>query len=343
MLYGISDSPMVGGLSELKMQAAATLLGLFGMLIISNIDYEVIVNKLWIPLLILELGLMGFTLVWGRAQGANRSWIFIFGVSIQPSEFVKLSYIVTFTKHLDLVRDKINNPLQLILLGLHAGAVIGLILLSGDLGVALVYVGFTLIMLFASGLSIFWFAGGGAAAIIAFPYVWPLLREDQQLRIIYGFNPEADPLGKGMQPLLGKKAIGNGGIFGQGLHGGSVYKNLYACENDFAFSSVCEKFGIACGMLVIVLLLIIVIRCFVIANTSRKRTGTLICIGVAGTIIVQSIENIGMCLAMLPVVGITLPFISYGGSSTLAMYLMIGMVHSVRSHRVKYFFERESR
>ena len=167
------------------------------------------------------------------------------------------------------------------------------------------------------------------------------MKEYQKKRIIYGFNPEADPEDTGYQALLGRDALANGGFFGQGINGGTYYKGLFACENDFAFSTLCEKFGLACGILVLICLAIIVIRVFMIARMSRKDSGAFLCIGVAAAIVVQTIENVGMCLAMLPVIGITLPFISYGGSSTLAMYLLLGMVHSVKTHRVKYNFERE--
>jgi len=340
MMYGINDASTVSGNYKLlKMQAAATVLGLVAMFFIANFNYEEIVNKLWIPLLIGQLAVMGATLIYGSAEGANKSWIYIFGVSIQTSEFVKLTYIITFSKHLDLVKDKINNPLHLLLLAAHAGSVIGMILLSGDLGVALVYVGFTAIMLYAAGLSIFYFIGAAGAAVVAFPYVWPHLREDQQLRIIYGFHPEDDPLDKGLQPLTGRAAIANGGLFGQGINGGTKYKVLYACENDFAFSSVCEKFGIITGIFVIILLVLIVARLLIIAKNAGRRTGSLICVGIAGTIIIQSLENLGMCMAKLPVVGITLPFISYGGSSILAIFMLIGLAQSVNSHKHKPYFE----
>ena len=214
-------------------------------------------------------------------------------------------------------------------------------LISGDLGVALVYCGIVALMLFCAGLSLFYFLGAGVAAFVAIPYAWDFLKEYQKKRIIYGFNPEADPEDTGYQALLGRDALANGGFFGQGINGGTYYKGLFACENDFAFSTLCEKFGLACGILVLICLAIIVIRVFMIARTSRKDSGAFLCIGVAAAIVVQTIENVGMCLAMLPVIGITLPFISYGGSSTLAMYLLLGMVHSVKTHRVKYNFERE--
>lgn len=338
LMYSISDTL---GLGLLRMQSVATFAGVCVMIFLSTVDYQEVVNKLWIPFLIAEIGLLGITILYGVAEGDNRSWLYIGSLSIQPSEFVKGTFIVTFSKHLDLVKNKINHPLSLIGLGLHAGTIIGLILISGDLGVALVYCGIVALMLFCAGLSIFYFLGAGVVLFVAIPYVWDFLKDYQRYRIIYGFDPEGDPEGYGYQALLGRDALANGGFFGNGIHGGEYYKDLFACENDFAFSSLCEKFGLLGGTVVLICLAIVVIRVFAIARTSRKDSGAFICIGVAAAIVVQTAENVGMCLAMLPVIGITLPFISYGGSSTLAMYLLLGMVHSVKTHRVKYNFERE--
>lgn len=338
LMYSISD---VNGTGQLKMQAASTFAGVCVMIFLSMVDYQEVVNKLWIPFWIAGVGLLGITLLYGIAEGTNKSWLEIGPITIQPSEFVKGTFIVTFSKHLDLVKHKINHPLSLLGLGLHAGSIIGLILLSGDLGVALVYCGIVALMLFCAGLSLFYFFGAGAALFIAVPYVWDMLEEYQQKRIIYGFNPDADPTDTGYQVILGRSALANGGFFGQGIHGGEYYKDLFARENDFAFATLCEKFGLLGGIIVLVCLAVVVIRVFAIARTSRKDSGAFICIGVAAAIVVQTAENVGMCLAMLPVIGITLPFISYGGSSTLAMYLLLGMVHSVKTHRVKYNFERE--
>ncbi len=338
LMYSIADSE---GYGLLRMQAASTLVGVFVMVFLATVDYQEVVNKLWVIFLIGEIGLLGITLLYGVAEGENQSWLEIGPITIQPSEFVKGTFIVTFSKHLDMVKHKINHPMSLLGLGIHAGGIIGLILLSGDLGVALVYCGIVALMLFCAGLSLFYFLGAGVALFVAIPYVWEFLKDYQKYRIIYGFNPEADPEEYGYQALLGRDALANGGFFGKGINGGEFYKDLFACENDFAFSTLCEKFGLIGGIIVLVCLAIVVIRVFMIARTSRKDSGAFICIGVAAAIVVQTVENVGMCLAMLPVIGITLPFISYGGSSTLAMYLLLGMVHSVKTHRVKYNFERE--
>lgn len=340
LMYSIRDAS-VRHAGLVKMQAAATLVGVFIMVFLSTVDYQEVVDKLWVIFLIGEIGLLGITLIYGVAEGTNVSWLEIGPITIQPSEFVKGTFIVTFSKHLDMVKHRINHPMSLLALGLHAGTIIGLILLSGDLGVALVYCGIVAIMLFCAGLSLFYFLGAGVAIFAAIPYVWEFLKEYQQKRIIYGFNPEGDPEEYGYQALLGRDALSNGGFFGKGINGGDYYKDLFACENDFAFSTLCEKFGTVGGMVVLICLAIVVIRVFMIARNSRKDSGAFICIGVAAAIVIQTAENVGMCLAMLPVIGITLPFISYGGSSTLAMYLLLGMVHSVKTHRVKYNFERE--
>lgn len=348
ILSSVSCLMLFGGRNYLKnghrlfiMQMGATVVGVIAMVIISTIDYETVLKRLWIPCAVFSVGILAFTLKFGIAVGENRSWLDLKFMTIQPSEFVKTTFIVTFAKHLDLVKKDINKIWVLAGLGVHAGIILGLLLLSGDLGVTLVFCGAVAVMLFCAGLSSFYFLGVLGALFVAIPYVWPKLHTYQQERIIYGFNPEGDPLGKGMQPLQGKSCVEAGGLFGRGFSGAENYKTLYSAESDFSFSTVCEMFGLVGGALVIITLAVLVIRIFMIARTSRKDAGSFICVGVAAFIMVQSIENIGMCLAMLPVVGITLPLISGGGSSTLAVYLLLGMVQSVASHRVKYFFERE--
>lgn len=320
-------------------QIGAVVVGLAAMVVLTVIDYEELVNKFWLFFFIASIGLLGVTLVFGTSQGTNRSYLRFGSVGIQPSEFVKASYIITFSKHLEYAKERINSPKTLLGIGAHAGVVIGLVLASGDLGVALVYIGLTAVMLFCAGVSIWYFLGAGTLLTVAFPYLWPRLKDYQQKRILVGFDPEKDPLGKGMQPLQSRQAIANGGIYGQGLYGGHYYKTLYASHTDFIFATFCEKFGFVGGLIVITVLVTIVIRILMIARKAEKPCGRFICIGAAALIILQTLENLGMCMAFLPVIGITLPFMSYGGSSMLSMYIIIGLVQSVRAHGGKYFFE----
>ena len=335
-VYGAVDN---FGMSKLKMQFAMTVVGILLTFIVANLDYHLILDRLWFPLLIFSAGILGLTLVVGDTgaamETAGKSWLTIpvVGIAIQPSEFVKITFICTFAKHLHSVGGTINKPRTLVGLCLHALLIVGLILASGDLGVALVYMALVLIMLFGAGLHWGYFAGVGGAVAVAFPFLWDLLASYQQDRIVVGFNPALDPKDKGWQPLLSKQCIENGGLFGVGWHSGGDYEELTASHTDFILATVCEKFGFVGGMLVIVTLAVLIMRVLWIGRQSSHDYGMLISVGVAGVLIAQTLENVGMCLAILPVVGITLPFLSCGGSSVLATYILVGMVHSVKSHK----------
>lgn len=335
-VYGAVDN---FGMSKLKMQFAMTVLGVILTFVIANLDYHLIVDRLWLFMLIFSVGLLGLTLVAGDTGAGmetnNKSWLTIpvIGIAIQPSEFVKITFICTFAKHLHTVRATINKLKTLLLLGAHALLIVGLILVSGDLGVALVYMALVLIMLFCAGLHWGYFAGVGGAVAVAFPFLWDFLATYQQDRIVVGFNPELDPKDKGWQPLLSKQCIENGGLFGVGWQSGGDYEELTASHTDFILATVCEKFGFLGGLLVIATLVALVMRILWIGRQASHDYGMLIAVGVAAVIIAQTLENVGMCLAILPVVGITLPFLSCGGSSLLATYLLVGMVHSVKSHK----------
>lgn len=262
----------------------------------------------------------------------------IIGIAIQPSEFVKVAFLCSFSYHLAEVKDRINKPKTLIGLAIHAGLIVGLILMSGDLGVALVYMGIIAVMLFCAGLSIWYFLGAAVIAVIAFPFLWDLLAPYQQNRIIFGFAPQLDPNDVGKQPLFSRETIAAGGIFGIGLMTPGYYEDLAASHTDFIFATVCEKFGLIGGSLVVGALVLIAVRLIIIAIKCRDTTGKLICAGLSAIIIVQSVENLWMCLALIPVVGITLPFVSCGGSSVLSTYILMGLAHSVYARERKFYF-----
>lgn len=333
----LTGSTDVFGRSRLVMQIGMSVFGFILMTVISHLDYRFIVNRYWVFFLAFSVALLLVTALFGKTQGGNRSWLTVLSVgsteiTVQPSEFIKMTFICTFAKHLSMVGGQINHPKYLLFLLLHSGLIVGAILLSGDLGVALVYVAIILFMLFASGMSVFYDLGFFAVVAALFPFLWDLLGDYQQERILVGFNPSLDPLGKGMQPLLSRDAILNGGWFGCGLRGGEVHKILPASHTDFMFATICEKFGFVGGAIVILLLVVLVCRILYLAVNLKDDMGRLVAVGIGAMVVVQSIENIGMCLARLPVVGITLPFISYGGSSMLAIYILFGVMHSVAAH-----------
>ncbi len=334
------------GKSKLVMQTAMAVLGIAMILIIANIDYKFFVDRFYIFFFGVSVALLALTLILGvsglNMSTANKSWLQLWpgGPMIQPSEFVKITFICSFAKHVSIVKDRINKLPTAFFLAVHAGAVTGLILLSGDLGVSLVYFGMILFILFCAGFSVWYFLIGAVALVLIFPFLWDFLEVYQQERIIYGFKPELDPLGYGQQPLMSREAIARGGFFGEGLFGGEVYETLAASHTDFIFATVCEKFGFVGGFLAIAALAVIAVRTVYIALRTTDTVGKLICCGVAAIIILQTLENIGMCLALIPVVGITLPFMSAGGSSMLATYILVGLVHSVRAYQKKLRFRR---
>ena len=334
------------GKSKLVMQIAMTLAGFIALFIVANVDYRFFVDRFAIIMLAASVALLVITLIFGSTgenmETANKSWlkIPIVNIAIQPSEFIKITFLCTFSKHIELVKKTINHPKSLLGLAIHAILIVGLILLSGDLGVSLVYFGIIAFMLYFAGLSGWYFLGAATAVVIAFPFLWELLRTDQQNRIIFGFQPELDPTGVGMQALMSRDAIASGGIFGKGLFGGEIYEELPASHTDFIFATICEKFGFVGGFLVVAVLVAMVFRLLWIAYKTRDLVGKLICGGIAAIVILQTAENLFMCIATVPVVGITLPFLSAGGSSVLALYVLMGLAHSVYAHERRFFFGR---
>lgn len=327
-----------------KAQTLAASVGIFCMLVITFIDYDALISKLKYLFLAATIGLLILVALIGEGSLGNNNWITIPGTSIsfQPSELVKISFIIVYALHIDHLKDKINHPLSVLQLAVHAGAIFFLIYKTGDLGTTLVYIAIVGFMLYSSGLSLWYFAGAAGAVVAASPILWSRLTLTQQKRILVGFNPDLDPLDKGWQPIACRNCIISGGFRGAGFSGGTKYFNLVHGQSDCLFAVFAEKFGFIGTFLYIALITTLIVRIIIIARRVRKNYASYICMGIVGMLIAQSAENIGMCLAMLPVVGVTLPFFSYGASSMLSMYLCIGVVQSICAHNKKYYFERET-
>lgn len=333
------------GTTYVRNQIIGTIGGIIILAVIAFLDYEAVVQKLKYVFFAASILLIIWVKYFGVGENGNENWIFLpipgFNFAIQPTEFVKITFIITFALHLAHLKEKINHPLSILQLALHAGLIIALVLWQGDLGMALVYMGIMVFMVFASGVSLWYFAGVIGAAVIASPFLWQMLSVNQQNRILFGFNPDLDPQRTGWDAIRSRNSIIAGGFRGAGFSGGTRYKTFFAGQSDFIYAVLAEKFGFIGTFLYLVLMVILVLRILWIARNTRKTYASYICVGIAGMLIVQSAENIGMCLAMLPVVGITLPFMSYGPSSLLSMYICIGVVQSICTHNKKYYFERE--
>ncbi|MBR5478870.1 MAG: rod shape-determining protein RodA [Clostridia bacterium] len=311
-------------------QSVAALLGIVLYVVISLVDLDSVCGA-WKILYILNVILIGSLLIFGTGgeSTGNRAWIRFGPIGIQPGEFGKILFILTLSGHIYQMREGLPSLKCIGMLILHAAIPIGMvILISKDLGTALVYLFIFLVMLFFTGLKARWFLGAGALVGAATPLLWPLLNNYQQMRILVVFNPELDPLGKGYQAIQSKIALGSGGLFGRGLYNGTQtqYGYLPAKHTDFIFAAAGEELGMVGCIAICILIIMIIIHCIRIARRSMGTSAAYVCIGVSAMLIFQFVENVGMCLGMLPVIGITLPFFSYGGSSVLTIFMAMGLI-----------------
>jgi len=321
------------------MQIIACVVGYLAAIVISLMDYEKL-GELWPVIAGVCVGLVGLTFIVGQGASGeysladDQAWLNIFGVSFQPSELMKIGFIVTFSYHLSItIRNKqLNSIPHLMLLLAHVGFPAALILIQGDHGTMLMFLCMAAIMLIGSGISWKFISACAAIVLVALPVVWNIMPAFQRERIRAVYNPrpgdEEDYL---YQQTLGRLAVGSGGITGQGWTKGQMIQSGYvpADHNDLIFTVAAEEFGFVGGLMVIALLVAIMIMTLRTALLSRDDMGKFICLGFFGLIAAQTIFNIGMCLVVLPVIGITLPFFSAGGSSSMCLYFGFGLVLSV--------------
>lgn len=321
---------------EFLIMFIAVVLGIGLCLIISYFNYEVF-TRFWkfIGIVcIASLVLLFFIGTGPKARPDVHTWIDLKLFSIQPSEFVKIGFIITFGVHLDKLREKINQPLSILQLGIHAMIPTFLVLKTGDMGSALVFIVIAAGMLFAAGVHWGYFLGGaaliGAATPLVWTYVFSSIQKDRFLALVY---PELYP-NIIYQQERGMTAIGAGGFSGQGLFHGTYTQSgaVPEAQNDFVFTVIGEELGFIGCIAALALLSFISIRILIIGKKSRDRATALICSGMAAMLMGQVVINVGMCLMLLPVIGITLPFISAGGSSNLGVYIGIGLVLSIYRH-----------
>lgn len=323
---------------DAKVMLLAVSAGVIASLIISVIDYNFIV-RLWPIIAGVCLLLMFLLFIPGVGVGPPerpdaKTWIVLgnTGLFFQPSELVKLGFIITFTVHIDNVRDNLNSLKNVLFLCIHGAIPVFLVLVSGDMGSALIFIMIFVIMMFSAGMDLKYFGLGALMVAAAIPVAWKyILSSIQKDRIYAIINPEEYP-DIIYQQQQGLNAIKSGGIFGKGLFN-STYKNIVPeIENDMIFSLIGEELGLVGCILTLALFIALVIKITRIGKKSNDSTVSLLCSGVAAMMASQVIVNIGMCLQLLPVIGITLPFLSAGGSSNLCIYLSVGLILSLHRH-----------
>ena len=327
------------GFNYLTIQFISVMLGVIGALLLQTINYKVISKYyIWIGvfciLFIIYTLFMGVT-VEGSSGVNARAWIKLpGGITFQPSELVKIGFIITFAKHLSIVKntDNFKDIKNICLLGAHALIPVVLTHMQGDDGAAIIFLCIAITMSFMAGLPLRYFGALIVLGAIFMPIAWNFVLADyQKKRIITQMNPEGDPLNMGYQQIQGKLSIGSGGLFGTGLFKGPrVANNVVPIqESDFIFSVAGEELGFVGCTLIILLLLLLIFRIGFIARKCNDTIGSFICFGFIGLILSQTVFNLGMCLSLLPVMGVTLPFFSVGGSSAACLYLGIGILQNI--------------
>ncbi len=324
-------------------QLIAIVIGYAGAVVLTLIDYRTIA-RYWLWIAGFAVLLIVYTLLFGQSVtgsgGVNaKAWLTLpGGVTFQSSELVKIIFMVTYGKHLSILRERglLKRFRHVCLLGVHGAIPILLVHFQGDDGAAIIFFFMFLCMSLAAGVQLRYFAGLFGALLAAIPLAWAFILEDyQRSRILNMFNPEADPLGTGLQQIQGKISIGSGGLAGQGLLTAPRVQSgaVPVQESDFIFAVAGEELGFFGCMAILALLLLLLLRVLRTAFVSCDPLGTYICFGFFGMIAAQTIFNIGMCLSLLPVMGVTLPFFSAGGSSAACLYLGFGLVQNVSMHR----------
>ena len=334
----ISSATNAVGFSRfLTVQIVAIVLGVIFFIMTSSLDVDFLSEHRSVL-----VGFSAFLLLllipFGTGDNlGNRSWLDIplIPVDIQPAEICKITYILITASVMNSHQNRISSPVSVFHMAFHLLFLFGLnVVLSRDLGVSLIYLGVFIGMAFSGGVSILWFLAAGGALVAAAPVLWNNFLDDyQKERIQMLFDPAVDPEGLGVrwhtnQSLL---SLNGGGFSGQGLFNGNRTQtdSLNAQHTDFIFSAIGEEMGFVGCLLVIVLLLAIIIRCIYVGIRSQAYMRRMICFGAAAALIFQMCVNIGMCIGVAPVIGLTLPLISYGGSSTVSLYAMLGLVSGV--------------
>lgn len=309
------------------------------------IDYSVIMN--YVPLFYWGsvLLLIGTTFFGSVVNGA-RGWIKFGPVSLQTSEIAKIAIILMLAKKLDEMDGKINDVKNFFILAFYCAVPVLFIISQPDMGMTMVCFFIVLGIFYVSGLDIKIIGGGLASLVLGIIIVWNsgLIEQYQKNRFIGFLDPTADETGNGYHLIQSLIGIGSGGLFGSrpsitsDIAMGYAAQNVPEVHTDFIFAAISEQWGFVGAMLLLLLYGIMIYRMILIARTSKDIFGSVICVGIVSYFLFAIIQNIGMTIGLLPITGITLPLVSYGGSSLLTTILSVGLVLNVGMRRKKIHF-----
>jgi rod shape determining protein RodA len=328
-----------GSLRYVIIQMGAIAVGVISYVAVSAVDLDFISEHRRV-LVFFNIGLLLMLIPFGTDfNSGNRSWIQLpfLPVSIQPAELCKITYVLIMASVMSAHNQRISSPRAIFWMVFHLVLLFGTnMLVSRDAGVSLIFAFIFIGMAFAGGVSLFWFLLGGGMIAAAAPIIWTKVMDTyQRKRIQVLFDPSIDPLG--IQERYHTKrsllSLTGGGLTGQGLFKGNRTQigALPAQHTDYIFSAIGEEMGYVGCILVLVLLAAIIIRVVIVGSRSQNYLRRMVCFGAAMALIFQVCSNVGMCIGVTPVIGLTLPFISYGGSSIVSLYAMLGLVSGVHA------------
>lgn len=326
-------------------QGVAMLLGFCVYVFMSMVDIEIVLKKWkWLVLFnLVFIGLLRTPLGVGGASTGNQAWLKLPGIPFQigPAEVVKITFTLLLAKQLAWLREEKRDLRSFPAAAQVAGHTLALmgwyVVISGDMGNALTFFFIFLCMAFAAGFALRWFAllflGSGAGFAAA--WVLDLIPDYMMDRFRVLVDHSYDSLGVGWQQTRSLMAIGSGGLFGQGYMNGTQTQSTYPQSlpnrwTDFVFSVCGEELGLVGCLAVIALLAVIILRVLRVAKNAQTPFHRYICVGMAAMLIYQTVINIGMCLFVMPTIGVTLPFFSYGGSSVVTLYMAMGVVSGIK-------------
>ena len=316
-------------------QAGRFLVCLFMLVLIAMVDIRLIMQYAYI-IYALVFALLIFVEFQGVVSGGAKRWIDLGPINIQPSELMKLALILAVARYFHSINaDEIGRPVFLLPPFLMLILPVILILRQPDLGTALMTIMGAGVIFFMAGVRLWKFITIILMGLITIPIVWPMLQDYQRERILIFLNPDRDPLGGGYHILQSQIALGSGGVFGKGFLQGTQGQLSFLPEQqtDFIFTMYAEELGFVGGIILIGLYAIVILYGFIIAIRCRNQFGRLLAIGITTTFFLYIFINIAMVMGLVPVVGVPLPLISYGGTALLTIMVSMGLLMSVHVHR----------
>jgi rod shape determining protein RodA len=310
------------------------LIGLGLMWIATSVDYHTLLGQVPILYTLSVIGLVA-TVAIGKVVYSGRRWIPVFGFSFQISEFVKVVIILMVARYLSELKSDEVSPRDLLKLGGLVAIPVALVYYQPDLGTAITCLSVLAAGILLAGLRWQYMAGIALVCALALPVGWYLIKDYQRARFLTFLDPTLDQRGSGYQVIQSKIAIGHGGIWGRGLTKGTQtqLRFLPAAHNDLIFSGFAEEHGFVGVVVALGLYFLLLMQIVQNAQTAPDRAGMYICMGVAALLLCHLLVNVGMVAGEMPLTGIPLPLMSAGGSITMSVFVMLGLVNNVRLRR----------